>query len=235
MKSERGMTLVELIVTIPVALLILSATLAMVEVAMRDQARVAARVVENQRGRPVMNNIMADLHSTCVAPGAAPILPGSNDNTLSFFSQSGSAVSPIPDKHVITFSNGTLTESVYPATGSAAPAWDNSDFSTTPSSTRQLLNGVSNATLGDPPTTVPIFQYFAYVGAEIPSTGLPTTPNGLSTADAAKTVKVFVSFRAAPESTPAPDTGPPISLSNSAVIRLEPASEDTGQVNLPCV
>jgi hypothetical protein len=231
MKSERGMTLVELLMTIPVVLLILSVTLGMLEVTLRSQARVSARVVENQRGRPVMNNILADLHSACVAPAASPILPGSDGNNLIFFSQTGSAVSPIPEKHKITFSNGTLTEWVYPTTVGATTPWDNSDFSTTASSQRLLLDGVSNATLGDPPTTVPIFQYFAYVGAQIPSTGLPTP---LSSADAVKTVKVFVSFDAAPESEELADSSP-IALSDSVVLRLEPASEDTSQVNLPCV
>jgi hypothetical protein len=229
MRNERGLTLVELMVTIPIALLILSVTMTMVEVTTKGQARVTARVVQNQRGRPVMNNIMANLHSGCVAPGVAPILSGSSGTQLSFISQIGRAVSPTPDKHVLTFSGGTLSESIYPATGGSAPNWT---FSATPSSTRQLLTGASNATLGSPPTTVPIFQYFAYVGAQIPSTGLPTP---LSGADAAKTVKVFISFSAAPESTPAPDTGPPIALSDSVVLRLEPASEDTSQVNLPCV
>jgi hypothetical protein len=229
MRSERGMTLVELLVAIPTAILVLSVTLAMFEVTLKGQARVAARVVENQRGRPVMNNIVADLHSACVAPSVAPILAGSDGNKLIFISQSGSAVSPIPEKHEITFTGNTLTESVYPNTGGTSPTtWT---YSSTPSSTRQLLTGVSNAALGSPPLTVPIFQYFAYVGAQIPSTGLPTP---LSLDDAARTVKVFISFNAAAESAELADTSP-IALSDSVVLRLEPASEDTSQVNLPCV
>jgi hypothetical protein len=229
MRSERGMTLVELLMAIPATIILLSVTLMLFEVTLRGQERVSARVVENQRGRPVMNNIMADLHSACVAPGIAPILEGSDGNNLIFISKSGSAVSPVPDKHVVTFSGGTLSESVYPAISGTAPDWE---YSVTPSSTRQLLTGVSNATLGSPPVPVPVFQYFAYVGAQIPATGL-TTPLGED--DAAKTVKVFISFDVAPESTPVPQTGLPIGLSNSVVLRLEPASEDSSQVNLPCV
>jgi hypothetical protein len=221
MRDERGFTVAELVMTIPVFLIVFTSILMMVQVATHSQDRVAKRVAVNQRVRPELTRLMDQLHSACVAPAVAPVLAGSSSNSLIFISKPGSAVSPTPDKRIVTLSGSTLTESVYPPTGGSAPNWT---FSPTPTSTRQLLTGVSSPAL---------FRYYEYEGGQVSTTPLPTTPNGLSAADAATTVQVAVSFT---YSTGAgSDPNAPITLSDSATLRLEPASEDASEVNLPCV
>ena len=175
--------------------------------------------------------MMDALHSGCVSQGVAPVLAGSGDSSMSFLSKSGSAVSPTPDKHVVTLSGGTLSESIYPATGGAAPNWT---FGATPSSTRAAPDRRERRLRRQTrPSSVPLFRYYAYAGGEISATPLPTP---LSAEDAATTVQVTVAFASSARQRRGvrrPRT--PITLSDSATLRLEPASEDSSEVNLPCV
>lgn len=228
MSDEHGYTLVELLVGAAVSLVVLAAILAMVQVATGDQNRVAERVYANQRARPVMNRIIDRLHAACVSPGLAPVLAGSDGSSMTFYSKSGSDVSPVPDKYVIALSEGALTETVYLGTGGEPEKWT---FGT-PSAPTQILDGVGTAEVGEPPEAVPLFRYFAYEGGQVAATPL-TTP--LSTESAAKTVQVDVAFTVAPRAGGSPDPGAAVTLSDSATLRIEPASEDTAEVNLPCV
>jgi type II secretory pathway pseudopilin PulG len=227
--DERGFTVVELMVGMMVGLLVLSAILGLVQVTSKNQARVATRVAANQRARPVMTRIIDQLHSACVSPGVAPVQPGSSDNTLIFISKSGSEVSPTPERHVVAMVEGDLKEFVYPAVGGAAPDWT---FSSTPSSVRSLLSGISAGLEGDPAQSVPVFRYYAYVGGQVSTTPQATPLSGFS---AARTVQVTVSFATPPTTNPTNDELAAITLSDSVTLRLEPASEDSAEVNLPCV
>jgi prepilin-type N-terminal cleavage/methylation domain-containing protein len=228
MSAERGFSLIELMVSMAAFLVVFSAILMMVQVATHNQADVASKVATNQRARPVMTNLIDRLHSSCVAPGVAPIQAGSSGTSMVFISRSGADVNPTPDRYVISLSGDTLSESRYAATGGAPPSWT---FSPTPTSTRELISGVGQGSIGDPPVTVPLFRYFAYVGGQLSPTPLPTP---LSTADAASTVHVTVAFAASPSEGSVPNPNAPITLADSTTLRLEPASEDSAEVNLPC-
>jgi type II secretory pathway pseudopilin PulG len=231
MSADRGYSLVELMVGTTLLLVVLGAILTVIQVSTRHQEFVATRVAVNQRARPVMTNIVNDLHSACIAPGIAPILPGSSGSTLSFISKSTEEVAPIPERHEVWLEGDALRESIFPVT----PPTDNQPpftFSGTPSSTRVLLTDVSEGAIGEPPQTVPVFQYFKYQGGQVSTTPIDTP---LSSQDATQTVQVNVTFAAGPTSNPANDPKAPITLSDSGTLRLEPASEDVSEVNLPCV
>lgn len=229
--GERGYTLVELLVAMTVSLIVLGAIMTIVQVATRQQDRVAEQVAANQRARPAMTRIIDRLHSACVSPGLAPVQEGSDGDTLILLSKASEAVSPIPDKYVYSLSpEGVLSETVYPGTGGEPEEWT---FGS-PSEPRQVLDAVSAAEVGKPPESVPVFRYYAYEGGEVSETPLPTSPEGLSEEDAARTVQVDVAFTAAPN---ASSTNPslPIAVTDSATLRIEPASEDSAEVNRPCV
>ena len=147
---------------------------------------------------------------------------------MSFLSQTGAAVNPNADKHVITLTDGALSESLYPSTGGTAPNWT---FSGTPASTRQLLTGVGPANVGSPSASPPTFQYFAYQGSQLSTTPLPTP---LSSDDAARTTAVTIAFSVSPRTNPTADPNAAVSISDSVVMRLSPASEEASQVNPPC-
>jgi prepilin-type N-terminal cleavage/methylation domain-containing protein len=231
-RDESGFTFMEMLVTMAAGTIVTSIVVMITSVALHNQDRIARRVDANQRGRPVMTRMIQELHSACVAPRIAPILSGgtsgatSTGSSISFLSQPGSAVSPTPDKHVITLSGTTLSESVYPAISGTAPGpWT---FSPTASLTRQLLTNVTA------PSGV-MFRYFAFVNGQLSTTSLPTSPS-LSATDAAHTAIVSISFASSPTGGASNfDPNSPISFTDSADLRLEAAGQYPNQDNLPCV
>jgi hypothetical protein len=205
------------------------ATFALVDVVMHNSSRVSARVHANQDARPVLQRLLDELHSTCLGPNVAPVLAGSTSSSASFLHQTGSSVSPTPDKQVVSLTGTTLSETIYPSTGGTAPNWT---FSVTPSSTRELLTQVGAGAVGTPPATVPLFRYYADQSGQIAATPLPTP---LSAADAARAVQVSVAFSYTPPSdSPIPDGRAAISISDSTYLRFSPFSEDVTKVNGPC-
>lgn len=219
MRDERGFTLIELLASMGSFLVVLTAILMMTTVATHNQDRIAKRVAANQRARPVLTQIMDNLRSGCVAPRVAPVVAGSN-TSVSFLSRHGRDVSPVPDLRVVTLSGTTLSESIYPATGGAPPAWT---FSGTPTSTRTLLTDVSA------PSNV-MFRYYRFLNSQLAQL---TTP--LSSADAARTAQVSVTLTAAPSGgASVQDPTSPITLSDTADLRLESASQVTTQDSPPC-
>jgi hypothetical protein len=226
MRDESGYTLVELLIGSMVSLIVLAAIMAMVQVATGDQSRVVQHVYAGQRGRPVMNRIVDRLHSACVSPGLAPVREGSSETSLVVYSKSGSAVSPTPNRYVIALSAGKLTETVALGSGTEPSNWT---FGST-STPVQLIDGVGTAKVGEPPAAVPLFRYFAYEEGHVATTPLAVP---LSKENAAKTVQVDIAYTVAPTSTAG--SAAAIALTDSATLRIEPASEDSAQVNLPCL
>lgn len=229
LRDEAGLTLVELMVSISIGVVVLLGVFAMIDTTSRGSARINDRVAANQVARPALQRIMDRLHSGCVAPGVSPVLAGSDDDSLALVHHSGSEVNPTPVEVVVALDANRLTETSYPVSGGAAPDWT---FATTPSSTYEILDRVSLAALGDPPTPVPVFQYYAYVDGVIPGTRLATP---LSEEDAAQAVQVTVAFAVSPASTAVtPDPDAAQELTDSAILRFTPPSEDTTEANLPC-
>jgi hypothetical protein len=215
--------------TMLTSLVIMSAIVMMLTVSLRNQDRINKRVDANQRVRPVMTRIIQELHSACIAPRMTPIIgngttTGSTGTRISFLSKSGATVTPTPDLHVISLSAGTLSESVYPATGGTQPGpWT---FSSTASSTTQLLTQVSAPAAG-------MFQYYDFVNGQV-DTSATTVP--LTATDAAKVAIVKVTLSSSPtKGVSTFDPGSPLVVSNSADLRLENAGQFPNQDNLPCV
>lgn len=227
MRDERGFTLIELMIGSAVSLVVLGAILAMTQVATRDQTRVTQQVYANQRGRPVMDRIIDRLHSACVSPGLAPVRSESTENSLILYSKSGSAVNPAPNRYVISLSGGKLTETEATGSGTEPTNWT---FGST-SSPVTLVDGVGTAKVGEPPSAVPLFRYFAYEEGHVATMPLPVP---LSAENAARTVQVDIAFTVAPKSG-STEASTTVTLTDSATLRIEPASEDSAQVNLPCV
>jgi hypothetical protein len=225
-RDEGGYTLIELLVGSMVSLVILAAILAMVQVATGDQNRVVQHVYAGQRGRPAMNQIVDRLHSACVSPGLAPVREGSTETSLVVYSKSGSAVSPTPNRYVISLSEGKLKETVALGSGTEPSNWT---FGTA-SAPVQLIDGVGTAEVGEPPAAVPLFRYFAYEEGHVATTPLAVP---LSKEDASKTVQVDIAFTVGPSA--AAGSAAALTMTDSATLRIEPASEDSAQVNLPCL
>lgn len=228
-RDEGGFTLVELLMTMLTSLVVMSAIVMMLTASLRNQDRINKRVDASQRVRPVMTHIIQELHSACIAPRMTPVIGdgttnGSTGTRISFLSKSGATVIPTPDLHVISLTAGTLSESVFPATGGTQPGpWT---FSATASSSTQLLTQVAAPASG-------MFQYYDFVNGQV-----DTSPTAvpLSATDAGKTAIVKVTMSSSPtKGVSTFDPGSPLVVSNSADLRLENAGQFPNQDNLPCV
>ena len=231
--DERGYTLIELLVGTMVAMVVFGAILTVIQVSARVQADNAQRVAINQRGRPAMTRIVERLHAACMSPGLAPVQAGSGDDTMVLLSKPGADVTPMPDRFVIGLSGDTLVEEAFPATAGEAPDWT---FATEPTSHFEIIDGIEEARLGKPAEPTPLFRYYAYEDANedgVVETVLLDTP--LSEEAAARAVQVNIAFKVTASSGSADDSDGSITLTDSATLRIEPASEDSAQVNLPCV
>lgn len=234
MRDQGGFSIPELLVSMLSALVLMSAIVTIMTGALHNQDRVASRVNANQRARPVVARIVQELHSSCVAQRVVPIIGngtvnGSTATRISFLSKSGDAVVPTPDLHVINLSGGTLTESVYPAVSGSQPGpWT---FSATP------LTGWNNRTLltsvAAPGGVAFRYYQFANPGGTLSLTPLPTP---LSATDASRTAVVDVSLTVSPQGGASRlDPNSPLTLNDSADLRLEAAGQYPNQDNLPCV
>ncbi len=231
LREQSGFTLVELLMTMIASLVVMTAIVMMTTTALRNQDRINRRVDASQRVRPVLTRVMQELHSACVAPRITPVIGdgtagGSTGTQIKFLSKSDATVSPTPDLHVITLSGGTLSETVYPATGGAAPTWT---FSGTPIAgwnARPLLTNVSAPPAG-------VFQYYDFVNGQV-DTSATTVP--LTATDAAKVAIVKVTMSSSPtRGVSTFDPNSPLVVSDSADLRLENAGQFPNQDNLPCV
>lgn len=227
MSDQRGYTMIELLVSLFSVVAVLGAVSVIATVSIHSQDRIARRVEANQRARPIVTRIVNELHSACVAPRITPVVGdgtvnGSTATSIAFLSKSGSDVSPVPDKHVISLSGTILSESVYPASGGAAPTWT---FSGTPSSTTQLLTNVSA------PGGV-MFRYYDFQNGQLSSTPLAIP---LSATSASRTAYVTVALTAMPtRGVTQLDPNSIITFTDSADLRLESASQVPSQDNMPC-
>ena len=229
--DERGFTLIELLVSLSAGVVLMLALFAVFDISVVQSARSIDRVESSQRGRTAMEQLIQALHSSCVAASVAPVLSTSDNTTMKFVSQFGSAPVLTPNEHVVTVqADGSkpyndLVDKVYASTGGTAPNWT---FSTTPTTTKTLAENVTQATVGG--TLQPYFQYFSYANGAISTTPL-TTP--LSSADAADAVQVTVSIAVGPTSG-STDFRRITNLSDAVVLRYIPASGDQTVANLPC-
>jgi hypothetical protein len=133
----------------------------------------------------------------------------------------------VPDKYVYDLSGGVLTETVTPGTGGEPEEWT---FGS-PVGPTQVVDGVGTAQVGEPPAAVPLFRYFAYENGEVATAPLETP---LDEEAAAQTVQVDIAFAVGASAQESAYANSNVTLSDAATLRIEPASEDSAEVNLPC-
>lgn len=252
LQSERGFTLVEILVAMALGIVVVSAVITTLDATMAQATRTFTMIDATQRTRPALARIENELVSACLTSGVTPIQAGSTANSVIFMSAYGNAAQPTPIEHVITFSatSGTLTDSLYAVSGGSAPNWT---FASSPYTTTRLLAGVAQS------GTSPVFQYFAYQQApkagggyytdgagnpfvmlldgtsSVPGTNpavIPTPsplpdsgPSGLSAVNAQAAAEVLISVRVGASGGPYENTtisGGPLNVTDSVVLRLTP-------------
>jgi Prokaryotic N-terminal methylation motif len=252
-RQEHGFTLIELLVTMVAGIVVLSGLFTILDVTMQQTSNTFTRLDSTGRANVILAGLENELHSACVAEGETPIQGGANGtqvsdaNDLVFLSQYGTAASPTPVEHKITYSaaTGQLTDYTYTTTGGQSPNWT---FGTTPSSSKLLLTNVTQN------GSTPVFQYFAYEpytdssgntdemlmdgSASVPGTSALPNPDplpdatGLSSTDAAATAEVIINMVVGAaggnhENTNILGTATPVT--DSVVFRFTPAANQSGQ------
>lgn len=223
LRSERGMTLVELMVACVLGIVVSAATLAIVITSVHLSSNYNDRVDATQQGRIAMLKITQALNSSCVAAGLAPILAASDNNDAWFYSSLSDAATINPNEVEISLTGGSLVMQTYAYVSGSEPSWV---FSSTPTSFTLVQHAQA---IG----STPVFQYYGYGSGGALSTTPYTITSSLGSTSAAATAEVAINFQANPT-----DNWTALnrsaSLSDAVVLRLASASGTTGAANLPC-
>ena len=185
---EDGFSLTELLVSIPIGVVLLTAVLMMMRVSVRQSAAVTDRTEAVQRGRTAMERVTRQLRSQVCPTTTGTSLTVADANTLTLYVDMTGG-SSTPERRTITYDPAaqTLTEYEYVA---SSGTWPNLTFPGSPTRTRQLLNNVTAV------SGVPFFRYYQYDSNGNVSTTPMTTP--VAAANLPRVVNVAVSFVSRP-------------------------------------
>ncbi|HYH91269.1 MAG TPA: prepilin-type N-terminal cleavage/methylation domain-containing protein [Solirubrobacteraceae bacterium] len=212
LRSQRGFTLIELIVAMTISTMTVLAVFAILDTTVKQSNAVAGRVNATQRARLTMDTITRQLRSqVCYSP-TVPALVSGTDDAVKFHMDLSDGSKAI-EQHELAFNPTarTLTERVWP--GQGAPL-------TFPTQTlnRQLVGDVTRAQYKDG-TVLPIFRYYAYNLAVPPRPELKL-PTPLSATDIARVARIEVNFRALPPGNKAGSAAGAVSLQNEVYVRV---------------
>jgi prepilin-type N-terminal cleavage/methylation domain-containing protein len=238
---EAGFTLIELLVAMAIS--------TVVGFAQNNISRAEEETRVSQSARDALEKLVLELHSGCVAPRFKPILEGSTDSKIRFISQSGeSSLLETVTRHEVDYEyseqhGGELVDHYLTSNKSTTNEW------TFPSETPKQSVLVTHIEPAPNPervgATLPYFQYYRYyeptdegyeAGKLDPKPLTATATEPLSAEAAAKVAKVTVTFAVAPsEKHPTGTNASPITLQDSVVYRLTPASTAESPAPMPCI
>lgn len=187
LRSQDGDSLTELLVAMVLGLIIIFASLSMLDGSSRLAARTQAHVDATRRGRLAMEEITRVLRSQlCLGPGTPPISQGLNSSVM-FYANLGTVDAP-PHRFTLRLTAGSWWLDEYVGTGTPPSlVWPS-----TPASSKLLLTGVT------PTSGVPVLRYWAF-GSTQPIQPDLLLPTPVSAADAARTVQISVAFVVSPD------------------------------------
>jgi prepilin-type N-terminal cleavage/methylation domain-containing protein len=222
--DERGMTLVEMMIAMVIAMILSLAAFALIDFTMRRAGEVAGRVDADQRGRVALDQITRQLRSqVCQASGTLPMVATatnpSDANDASFYVDLTNDSDPTvaPQLHTLAYQgapNYRIVETDWTATAPSNPRV-NPTYSGTPM-TRVLLTDVL------PIGTTPVFSYYDALGNALTGT--------LSAATAGKVARIDVAFRATPSGAAKTGNADPrgsVDFQDRVTVRLVDPNADT--------
>jgi type II secretory pathway pseudopilin PulG len=243
MRDQRGFSMIEALVAILTGVVVTGALFAILEVSLRQTARLTDVVQANQLGRGTMTKIVDELRSSCLSAGFAPIQEKSTEKTLLFVTavSEHSVISKTEAfEHEIVFNEakGTLTDTTYPATGGEYPKFA---FSREKASSVSVIG--ESITKGTGESEGKVFRYYKYAeaassGSEKPEGTLEEVKLSAGTelkASANEIAAVNVTFKTAPATDKTVFQGHvPVEFSNQTTLAFSaPASESKVQ-DTPC-
>ena len=224
--SERGFTMIELLVALAAGGIIATASLYTVIVSIHFSSNYQDRIDANQQGRTAMTSVVQTLQSACVAPQVAPVVAGSTATKLVVYSNQSDAATIEPNLVTIQLANGAFTMGTQAWSSGAYPNYvfsaQSTNFMLLPHAALATLNGTASQ---------PVFQYYGYSAGGVLSSTPYAVP--LSVTNASTTAEVVVAFEALPADALS-NLGRGADFNDSVVLRLTPASGDATASNAPC-
>jgi prepilin-type N-terminal cleavage/methylation domain-containing protein len=171
--DEGGFTLVELLVAMLIGLVVMFATLVVMDGSWRVQSRTADTIDSTDRGRLGMDRITQQLDARVCVPAttdATPLPPAGSivtatDNQIEFYASVTSDTAPrlVTERRRITYRPATRDILLETWRATAAPPVRPPANTTTPTATKILAAEVLPVTTGTAPLP-PIFAYYAFQG-----------------------------------------------------------------------
>jgi Tfp pilus assembly protein PilW len=208
MRSQAGVTLVELLVAMSIGMMTLIAVFAVLDTSVKVSNAVAGRVNATQRARLTMDTITRELRSqVCYSP-TVPALVSATDDAVKFHEDLSDGTKPIEQREIAYDPVArTITERTWAGTGTPVT------FPTLTKS-RQLISEVTRR----PAPDTMIFRYYAYNTA-VPPRPVIQLPTPLSATDLARTAKIDIGFTTLPpNSRPSPAAS--VTLQNEVYVRV---------------
>ncbi len=239
MTSERGLTLVELLVAMVMSTLVIFGASTVIISSLHATQQVTQRTATLGEARTGIETLLGQLNSGCLVNGVSPVLAStttgitptvsSDSSDLVFVSGNGDSATATPTEHVVKVTNGALLDSAYSYTGTAASistpsAWT---FATSPS---QVLNLAEHVVTG----SGAMFSYYAYSNYQTGTDSLLNAPAltvPLTTTTAPNVAEVALDFRFAPAGTNF-NSSATTELDDAAVFSL--TAQDASSQNAPC-
>ncbi len=236
--GERGFTLIETLVAILCGVIVTSALFSILEVSLRQTARLAGKVQNTQASRTTMTKIVDELRNACISKEFAPIQAVTNENELRFRSGVGSeAVLSKAQEHLIYYEKEKLYDKTYASTGGT---WPNFKYSESPEKTVLLGENIIQTERSG--KKVPIFQFYKYAasatssssseGVSTLNTTEPLKPP-LTATTAAETASVLITFSVNPTEGKQYKLTP-VELSNQVTLAFSAPNAETPVVAKPC-
>jgi prepilin-type N-terminal cleavage/methylation domain-containing protein len=250
LRSERGMTLPELLVTMLIALILSMATFALIDVTIRRSGEIDARVDTVGRGRVAMDLVTRQLRSQiCLGSAPSRSITEATPTSVTFYIDMGdpstkasavtataTATPSIAERHSLSLENNVLVERRWVGTPSTSSATGYT-FPAAPTSTRELLKPAELVTPKDTTLTPALFRYLAYdtTQAKPTPTKLLTSATGsLSDVQLRQVAKIQINFRALP-SKARPDHRASTEFVTDVALRTVDPNADTTELNSPCL
>lgn len=197
-RNEDGFTLMEVIIAMTIGLVLLGSTLTLLESTVRLNTGVLAKTDAMQRGRLAMDQITQQLRSqVCFDINTSAIVAGSDENSVTFFSDFSADAQPPVKRTIGITANGIISQRFNPPLPKPNP-FTPANYPGTPSATNLVLE---NARLQRDPNTnqvTPFLKYYAYleVGGLLKAEQELSPP--LDAAEAARAARVEITYVSMP-------------------------------------
>jgi type II secretory pathway pseudopilin PulG len=190
LRSERGFTVVELMVSISLSLVVLLSTMSVLDRALHHSNDVQRRAAAVQRARLAMDDVVRKIRSqVCpVFDSNSYSITAASSTSVTFYSDFGDATG-VPARHTIALNpaTGVLTDSLFAGVAGSPPTYPN-----TPTRVRRIGTGLVQ------PGTTPFLQFFAFDTSAPPQAVSPMTAP-VAAANLPRIARILITFRAIPE------------------------------------